>query len=113
MKSSARKLPFFMSLVLLAFVSGLVVRAYAADDGAATFKSKCVMCHGADAAGKTPMGARLNIKDLTSPEVQKQSDADLAGVIAKGRNKMPEYGSKLSKEQTTDIVKYIRTLAKK
>ena len=113
MKSIARKLPFFMSLAVLALASGFAVRAYAADDGAATFKSKCAMCHGADAAGKTPMGALLNIKDLTSPEVQKQSDADLAGVIAKGRNKMPEYGSKLSKEQTTDVVNYIRTLAKK
>ena len=113
MKSITRKLPFLMSLVLLAFVSGLAVRAGAADEGAATFKAKCAMCHGGDAAGKTAMGARLNIKDLTSPEVQKQSDADLAGVIAKGRNKMPEYGSKLSKDQITDVAKYIRTLAKK
>jgi cytochrome c6 len=98
---------------MLALTTVIVVPTQAADDAAATFKSKCAMCHGQDATGKTPMGARLGIKDLTSAEVQKQSDAELAGVITKGRNKMPAYGEKLSGDQIAGLVKYIRTLAKK
>jgi cytochrome c553 len=31
--------------------------SWAADDGATTFKAKCAMCHGADAAGKPAMKA--------------------------------------------------------
>jgi mono/diheme cytochrome c family protein len=87
--------------------------AFAADEGAATFKAKCAMCHGQDATGNTPMGKNLKIRDLTSPEVQKQSDADLLTVITKGKNKMPEYGSKLTTDQIADLQKYIRSIAKK
>jgi len=110
LKSTARLLAIVSVFVLAA---ALVIPASAADDGAANFKSKCAMCHGADATGKTPMGARLNIRDLTSPEVQKQSDADLQNVITKGRNKMVAFGGKLTNDQITGLVKYIRTVAKK
>lgn len=98
---------------VLALAAAVVIPASAADDAAATFKSKCVMCHGADGAGKTPMGPKLGIRDLTSADVQKQSDAELQTVIAKGRNKMLAYGGKLSDEQISGLVKYIRSLAKK
>lgn len=98
---------------LIAVAIAIVIPVSAAVDGAATFKSKCAMCHGADATGKTPMGARLNIRDLTSPEVQKQSDDELTAVITKGRNKMPSFSGKVSSDETAGLVKYIRTLAKK
>lgn len=100
-------------IALLAVMCAAVLPSVAADDSAATFKSKCVMCHGADATGKTPMGSKLGIRDLTSADVQKQSDAELHGVIAKGRNKMLAFGGKLSDDQIAGLVKYIRTLAKK
>lgn len=86
-----------------------------ADDsaGAAMFKAKCAMCHGADGAGKTPMGAKLNIPNLVSPEVQKKPDTSLVEAIAKGKNKMPEFGSKLSPDQIAQMKDYIREIAKK
>jgi len=106
--------PILATVMLLLLVSMLAIRAYAADNpGAPLFKAKCAMCHGADGVGKTPMGATLKLRDLTSPEVQKQSDTELLTVITKGRNKMQEYGSKLSKDQIADLQKYIRTLARK
>ena len=81
--------------------------------GAATFKAKCAMCHGADGAGKTAMGAKFNIPDLTSAEVQKKPDNSLVESIAKGKNKMPEFGSKLSAQQITQLKDYIREIGKK
>jgi len=84
-----------------------------AQQGGELFAAKCAMCHGKDAAGKTVMGAKLNIRDLNSAEVQKTSEAELTKVIADGKNKMPAYKAKLSKEQIAGLVAYVRSLGKK
>jgi len=81
-----------------------------ADGGADTFKAKCAMCHGADGKGDTAMGKTLKVRDLGSADVQGQSDADLTNIITNGKNKMPKYDGKLTKDQINDLVKYIRTL---
>jgi cytochrome c6 len=73
----------------------------------ATFKAKCAACHGADGKGKEMMKTR----DLGSPDVQKQSDADLTTIITKGKGKMPAYGT-LTPDQVKDLVTYIRSLKK-
>jgi mono/diheme cytochrome c family protein len=91
----------------------LPVTSIAADEGASLFKSKCAMCHGPDGSGKTIMGEKLKIPDLHSADVQKKSDADLKTIITKGKDKMPAYETKLSKEQVDSLVAFIRDLAKK
>jgi mono/diheme cytochrome c family protein len=90
---------------------GLPVRAE--DTAESLFKGKCAMCHGPDGAGKTVMGEKLKIPDLRSADVQKKSEAELKTLIAKGKDKMPAYGAKLSKEQIDKLVDYTRELAKK
>lgn len=82
-------------------------------DGAALYKAKCAMCHGPDGAGKTPMGQKLNIRDLQSADVQKQADAALSQIIAQGKGKMPAFGQKLTDDQIKLLVAHIRTLGKK
>lgn len=82
-------------------------------DGAALFKAKCAMCHGPDGAGNTPMGKKLNVRDLRSAEVQKQSDTDLMHVIGQGKAKMPAFGKSLSEDQIKVLVSRIRELGKK
>ena len=101
---------FFFSVATIA--PSLVQAQNAPADGAALFKSKCAMCHGPDGAGKTPMGQRLNIRDLRSAEVQKQSDAELSQVIGQGKGKMPAFKT-LSADQINLLVAHIRELAKK
>ena len=96
-------LVLFLVIVLSA---SLALPAFAAD-GAATYKAKCAMCHGADGMGKAPMGS-----NLTSADVQKMSDADLTAAITNGKGKMPAYKGKLTDAQISDLVKYIRTLKK-
>ncbi len=70
------------------------------------------MCHGPEGAAQTAMGKKLGIRDLRSPEVQKQSDAELTQIIEKGKGKMPPFEGKLTKEQSAALVAYIRELAK-
>jgi cytochrome c6 len=83
-----------------------------AEGGADTFKAKCAMCHGADGKGETPMGKHFGLKDMGSADVQKMSDAELTAIITKGKGSMPEYGTKLSKDQIAGLVTFIRTLKK-
>jgi cytochrome c6 len=98
------------SLAVLALA--LVFSSYTFADGGADFKAKCAACHGATGAGDTTMGKNLKLKDLGSADVQKQSDDELTALIAKGKGKMPAYDGKLSKDQISDVVKFIRTLKK-
>jgi mono/diheme cytochrome c family protein len=102
---------YVIATVLAAAGCGLVLRAAPAS-GADTYKAKCAACHGADGSGNTPMGKRFQIKDLRSPDVQKQSDANLADVIANGKPPMPALGKTLSAADIQGLVVYIRALAK-
>lgn len=100
------------SLVVFAVVFAFSTWSLAADTGADIFKSKCAACHGATGAGDTAMGKNLKLRDLGSADVQKQSDEELTNIITNGKGKMPKYDGKLTKEQITEVVKYIRTLKK-
>jgi cytochrome c6 len=96
-------MPMFTFATALAVVLALPVAGFAQGD--ALYKSKCAMCHGAD--GKKAAG-----HDLSSADVQKQSDADLAAIITGGKPpKMPAYKS-LSADDVKGLVTYIRTLKK-
>ncbi|MFZ1131128.1 MAG: cytochrome c [Terriglobales bacterium] len=97
-----------LALILLALLSTFTV----AETGADVYKTRCSACHGATGAGDTMLGRNLKIRPLASDDVQKQSDDELATVIGKGRNKMPPYDRKLSKDQIAEVVKYIRSLKK-
>jgi len=97
---------------LAVLVLALVCVPFTFADGGADFKAKCAACHGANGAGDTMMGKNLKLRDLGSADVQKQSDDELAGIITKGKGKMPSYDGKLTKDQIGDVVKFIRTLKK-
>ncbi len=109
-----RKVPVYSTLLILILLSCLfIAQSYAADAAATLFTSKCAMCHGADGHGKTAMGTKFNIKDLALPEVQKQSAAELTQVISKGKNKMPAYDGKLTKDEIAQLGAYVKTLGNK
>jgi len=77
------------------------------------FKARCAACHGQDGKGEVPMGKKLSVPTFSAPEVQGKSDAQLSDVVTKGKNKMPAYDGKLTKEQIGQLVTYIRELGKK
>jgi cytochrome c6 len=97
----------------LAFALAFVPAAGAQGSAEATFKAKCAGCHGADGGAKTPAAKTLGVHDFQSPEVQKETDAELTDIIAKGKNKMPKYAEKLKDSEIKDLVAYVRTLGKK
>ncbi|HET7437081.1 MAG TPA: cytochrome c [Thermoanaerobaculia bacterium] len=97
--------------VLLIAAVTLAPAAFAAD-GAATYKAKCAACHGADGKGDSAMGKKLGLRDLGSPEVQKQTDQQLHDWTANGKGKMPAYKDKLSADEIKALVVHMRTFKK-
>jgi cytochrome c6 len=81
--------------------------------GEELYNARCAACHGGDARGNTAVGKKMKIRDLRSPEVQKQSDEDLKKIITDGKGSMPGFGKRLDKTQIQDLVAYIRSLAQK
>ena len=84
-----------------------------AQDAAAIYKTKCAACHGPDGKGDTAVGKKLGVRDFASPEVQKQSDDELAAVINDGKNKMPGYKKSLKPEEVKALVAFIHACGKK
>ena len=103
-----------MSLVLSAILPITISSLASAEGspGAAIFKAKCVLCHGADGTGNTPLGKQLQAANLRSKDVQKKADAELRKVIHDGQTNMPAFGDQLSDEEITQVLKYVRTLGK-
>lgn len=105
-----------LAIPMIALVVGFpgTLRAgNAPPDAAADYKAKCANCHAADGSGNTPVGKTMKLRDLRSPEVQKQTDAQLTTLITKGKGKMPAYEKMLSADQIKQQVAYMRELAKK
>lgn len=100
-------------LVASVMIFGAVLSIHssaAAQDGPATYKSKCMGCHAADGSGSA-MGKKLGAHDFHTADVQKMSDTELTEIIAKGKNKMPGYEKSLKAEDIKGLVAFIRTLA--
>jgi cytochrome c6 len=105
-----RKQLTIASMTMIALLIAAV--SFAAAPGAAdTYKSKCATCHGPDGKGQTAIGKSMKVQDLSSAEVQKQSDADLQKIVTDGKGKMPAYKTKLSVADISSLVAYIRGLA--
>ena len=101
-------IPVVAAMVILGLVPGAAARN--ADDSAAaqSFKSNCVVCHGADGTG-TPTGKSLKVPDLHSDAVQKMTDQQIEDQIANGKNNMPPFKSTLSKDQIAALAAYVHS----
>ena len=92
-----------VTLTLIAAIAILPIAVYAAEDGAALFKSKCTACHGADASKKLD-----NVKTM--------SEADVVKVITDGKDakpmKMPSYNGKLTAAEISALATYLKSIKK-
>ena len=101
-----------MKVIISTMALGLLLATAlpaAADDAAALYKSKCQICHGPDGKGSAA-GQKMGVRDFHSPEVAKQSDADLIKITKEGKNKMPKFEGKLTDDQIKELIKFMRGL---
>ncbi len=107
------KLAILIGMIAVALFLVLPNLSWAADDGAALYKAKCAMCHGADLAGKPA----AKIPSLVSDDAKKASDADLTDMIANGGKDKKASHALSNKGVTADqvkaVVSYIRETQKK
>ena len=102
--------------VLLLLLGARYVQGQSAEKapaGAAIFKTKCVLCHGADGTGNTPLGKQLQAANLHSKEVQKLGDAELHKIIHDGQANMPPFGEQLTDDEIDQVIQYVRTFAQR
>lgn len=113
MKLQSRKSVSWMAILFFVACCSLFAQESGkSDGGATTFKSKCIVCHGADGSGNTPLGKQLQAANLHSKDVQKMSDAELRKIVHDGQANMPAFADQLSDEEITQVVKYVRQFGK-
>jgi mono/diheme cytochrome c family protein len=95
--------------VLLLAVSGLAFAG--APEGKAVYEAKCQKCHGPNGEGKPSVAKMLkvDIKPLSSKEVQAISDADMKKIITAGKGKMKPV-SDVEGKDLDNVVAFVRTL---
>jgi mono/diheme cytochrome c family protein len=101
------------SMVALAAVVTLASSVgFAQSGGEATYKAKCMGCHGATGLADSSVGKALKVKPVTDPSVAKFSEADMIGAVKNGMGKMSAYKDKLTDAEIKDSVSYFRTFIK-
>src|SRR5262245_51494829 len=89
-------------------IAGLGVTLYAQETKhpSETFEKYCAKCHGTDGKAQTNRGKQLKAQDFTDADFQEdQSDADLIKAVTEGKDDMPPFGKKLTKEEIENLVK--------
>ncbi len=110
-----------LGLATLLFVNACSMAAAAGAPFSAreNFETHCVDCHGADGKGQIRLGRKLGARDLTDGRaMSKISDNDAFKAIKfgrksnKGEEKMDAFADGLSDKEITELVAFVRTLAK-
>jgi mono/diheme cytochrome c family protein len=82
--------------------------------GKANFGILCEGCHGPKADGAGPIAVKFSIPvaDLTTKQVQQESDGELFWKLTPGYGAMPKWGEVLSDDDRWQLIAYIRSLKK-
>lgn len=86
----------------------------ATKSGKAIFNTYCVVCHGPKGRGDGMAGASLTPKptNLTTSEMQSQTDGAIHWKIMNGRAPMASYKGVLPDKSVWEMINYLRTLKK-
>jgi len=102
-------------LIVAAAAFGCFAMSASAGDAKAVWDKQCKKCHAEDGSGSTKIGQKLEIKDYTKAEsLAELSDDDLFKMTKDGveGTKMKGYASKISDDDITALVAYMRAMAK-
>lgn len=108
--SSKTTIVLFAALLFL--VSASASAQEKSSPGATIFKTKCILCHGPDGSGNTPLGKQLQAANLGSKEVQKQSNAELHKAVHDGKANMPSFSEQLSDAEIAQVIQFVRQFGK-
>ncbi|PYS85341.1 MAG: hypothetical protein DMF67_01360 [Acidobacteria bacterium] len=79
--------------------------------GREVFVANCARCHGGDGMSHTTMGEMTEAPNLTDAGWQsRRGNARMIASVVNGRGEMPAFKRKLSRQDITAAVAYIRTL---
>jgi mono/diheme cytochrome c family protein len=92
------------SQIVLAAAVSLAGAMCFAQDGAATYKAKCAMCHGPTGAPSAGMA-----KAVSDPSVQALTVAQVEATVKNGRGKMKPVAG-LTDAQVSAVAAYFKTL---
>jgi mono/diheme cytochrome c family protein len=80
-----------------------------AEDGAATYKAKCAMCHGPTGTPSAGMVKMLGIKPVSDPSMSALSVAEISVAVKNGKGKMKPIAG-LTDPQVAAVAAYFKTL---
>jgi len=78
----------FRSQIALAATFALAGVLGFAQDGAATYKAKCAMCHGPTGTPSAGMAKAMGIKPTSDPAIQALTVAQISAAVKDGKGKM-------------------------
>jgi mono/diheme cytochrome c family protein len=79
------------------------------DSSVVLFEAKCAQCHGKDGRAKTFAGKLKHARNFTDAGWQESvTDEQLINSVKNGKAGMPAFGKKLTDEQITGLVSYVR-----
>lgn len=99
----------FRSQIVLAAAVLLAGSMCFAEDGAALYKSKCAMCHGATGTPSAGMIKAMGIKPVSDPAIQALTVAQISATVKNGKGKMKPIAG-LTDPQVSAVAAYFKTL---
>ncbi len=95
--------------VLAAAVCLASSTSFAQSSGAAIYKTKCQVCHGATGTPSPSMGKAMGVKPVSDPEIKKLTADQMIAAVKNGKGKIKAITG-LTDAQIKDAVSYFRTL---
>ncbi len=80
-----------------------------AQDGAATYKTKCAMCHGATGTPSPGMAKAMGIKPADDPSIKALTLTQIEATVKNGKGKMKPIAG-LSGPQVSAVAAYFKSL---
>ena len=97
------------SQIVLAVVVSVAGAMCFAQDGAATYKAQCAMCHGATGTPSPAMANAMGIKPVSDPSIKALTVPQVEAVVKDGKGKMKPIAG-LTDPQVKAVAEYFKSL---